>query len=260
MIPLNTLYKANLFDLFSLIPDKSVDCVLMDLPFGKTKNTWDKPIDLIKFWVEVNRIKKSKHTPIILHADNPFTADLIYSNRKIFRYSLVWEKTNPKGHLNASRMPMRSHEDILVFYEKLPIYNPQKTIGHPRKVSSAVHKRNSKKTSNYGEHGLTSYDSTERYPTSVWRYKSDTQKLAIHPTQKPVALIENLIKTYTNPGAIILDGCAGSFTLAEAADNLGRDWICGDLDEEGIFIPKAFYRINDNRKKIGLPGVNLITL
>ena len=132
------------------------------------------------------------------------------SNEKLHRYNLIWEKTSPTGHLNAKRMPLRSHEDLLVFYRKLPIYNPQKTTGHERKVSTAKHKRNSKKTTNYGEHKLTTYDSTERYPKSVLTFATDKQKSALHPTQKPVALLEYLIKTYTNEGDLVLDNCAGS--------------------------------------------------
>jgi DNA modification methylase len=113
-------------------------------------------------------------------------------------------KTNPKGFLNAKKMPLRSHEDMHVFYKKLPVYNPQKTTGHTRKVSTSRHRRNSAKSSNYGDYGLIDYDSTERYPRSVWKFKSDTQKEALFPTQKPVALCEQLIKTFTYPGMLVL--------------------------------------------------------
>lgn len=135
-------------------------------------------------------------------------------------------------------MPLRAHEDICVFYKKLPTYNPQMTTGHVRKVSKAEHKVNSKMTTDYGEHGLTTYDSTERFPRSVLTFSKDVQKSALHPTQKPVALIEYLIKTYTNPGDLILDSCAGSMTLAIAAMNTGRDYICIEKDPEIFEIGK----------------------
>jgi DNA modification methylase len=153
------------------------------------------------------------------------------SNEKLHRYNLIWEKTTPTGHLNAKKMPLRSHEDILVFYKKLPTYNPQKTTGHKRKVSTAQHKRGSKKTTNYGEHGLTTYDSTERYPKSVLKFATDKQKVALHPTQKPLALMEYLIATYSNEGEIVLDNCAGSGTTGLAAKKLNRNYIMIENDE-----------------------------
>lgn len=127
-------------------------------------------------------------------------------------------------------MPLRIHEDIMVFYKSLPVYNPQKTKGHKRKVSSSEHKRNSKKTTNYGEHNLTSYDSTERYPTSIWKFPTDKQKSSIHPTQKPLKLIEELIKTYTNENGVVLDNVAGSGTTGEACLNLNRKYILIEKD------------------------------
>lgn len=160
------------------------------------------------------------------------------SNEKWHRYNIIWEKTTPTGHLNAKKMPMRSHEDMLVFYDKLPTYNPQKTTGHVRKVSSAKHKRNSKKTTNYGEHDLTSYDSTERYPKSVWKFATDKQKSALHPTQKPVALIKELINTFSNPGDLILDNCCGSGTTGVGCVETARNFICIDNDMEFFEISK----------------------
>lgn len=157
---------------------------------------------------------------------------------KNHRYNLIWEKTTATGHLNSGRMPMRSHEDMMVFYKKLPTYNPQKTTGHERKVSSAKHKRNSKQTTNWGEHGFTSYDSTERFPRSVWKFPTDKQKKAWHPTQKPVALIEEAVKTYTNEGDVALDNVAGSGTLGEACINTNRNFILIEGDKSNIDIIK----------------------
>ena len=255
------------------IDDKSIDAIITDLPYGQTsRNKWDSVIpfndyvivnnevyyesDIIELsklinesieytrdwfysnrniglWSHYERIIKDNGA-IILFANGMFTADLMHSNSKLWRYNLIWEKTQPTGFLNAKKMPLRSHEDICIFYKKLPTYNPQKTIGHPRKVSKAEHKINCKETTDYGEHGLSTYDSTERYPKSVWTFSKDSQKSALHPTQKPVALIEELIKTYTNPGDLILDTCAGSMTTAIAALNTDRNFICIEKDE-GIF-------------------------
>lgn len=167
-----------------------------------------------------------------------FTADLMHSNRKLWRYNLIWHKTQPTGFLNAKKMPLRAHEDICVFYKNLPTYNPQMTTGHARKVSKASHHVNAKETLNYGEYNAVDYDSTKRYPTSVMIFSKDTQKEKYHSTQKPVALIEYLIKTYTNPGDLILDSCAGSMTLAIAAMNTGRDYICIEKDPDIFEIGK----------------------
>ncbi len=128
-------------------------------------------------------------------------------------------------------MPLRTHEDICVFYKKQPTYNPQKTTGHQRKVSKSEYKLNCKQSTNYGKSKLTTYDSTERYPKSVWTFAKDIQKSSIHPTQKPVALIECLIRTYTNPGELVLDSCAGSMTTAIAAINTDRNYICIEKDK-----------------------------
>ena len=206
------------------------------------RNKWDSIISFEPLWNEYERITKD-NAAIILFGNGMFTADLMQSNRKLWRYNLIWHKTQPTSFLNAKKMPLRAHEDICVFYKKLPTYNPQMTTGHVRKVSKAEHKVNSKMTTDYGEYGLTTYDSTERYPRSVLTFSKDIQKSALHPTQKPVALIEYLIKTYTNPGDLILDSCAGSMTLAVAAMNTGRKYICIEKDPEIFEIGKK--RVED---------------
>lgn len=221
---LNKVYKGDCLDIMLNIPDKAINMILCDLPYGVTKNKWDSLIDLNLLWKQYERII-TENGAIILFGQDKFSARLMLSNEKLHRYNLVWQKTTPTGHLNSKRMPLRSHEDILVFYKKLPTYNPQKTTGHKRKISTAKHKRNSKKTTNYGEHGLTSYDSTERYPKSVLTFATDTQKSALHPTQKPVLLLEYLIKTYTNEGDLVLDNCAGSGSLGVACENINRNYL-----------------------------------
>lgn len=232
MLEANTILNIECLDGMDLLDDKSIDCIICDLPYGQTaRNKWDTVIPFAPLWKQYERIIKDNGA-IILFGNGMFTADLMQSNRKLWRYSLIWEKTQSTGFQNANRMPMRSHEDICVFYKKPPVYNPQKTTGHERKVSTAEHKRNSKQSTNYREIENYTYDSTERFPRSVWKFAKDSQKSALHPTQKPVALIEELIKTYTNEGDLILDNCAGSMTTAVAAINTKRKYICMEKDVE----------------------------
>lgn len=236
-LELNRIYQRDCLaeDGMKLIPDKSIDMILCDLPYGTTRNKWDSVLDLESLWKQYNRIIKDNGA-IVLTAQTPFDKVLGASNLKMLRYEWIWEKTSATGHLNAKRMPMKAHENVLVFYKKLPTYNPQKTTGHERKVSKAEHKINSKMTTNYNEHGLTTYDSTERYPRSVQVFATDKQKEAYHPTQKPVALMEYLIKTYTNEGETVLDNCIGAGTTAVAAQRLNRKWLGFETENEYIEI------------------------
>jgi len=211
------------------IPSGSVDMVMCDLPYGTTQNKWDSVIPLEPLWKEYKRICIGA---IVLTASQPFTSVLVCSNFDEFNFEWIWEKTCPTGHLNANKMPMRAHESILVFRKGSGTYNPQKTTGHKRKVSTAAHKRNSKRTENYGEHELHTYDSTERFPRSVQVFPSDKQKSSFHPTQKPVALMEYLIRTYTNPGDTVLDNTMGSGTTGVACVNTGREFIGIERDPE----------------------------
>lgn len=214
-----------------------VDAIITDPPYWTTACKWDSVIPFDEMWERLNKLIKPNGA-IVFTASQPFTSALVSSNFKDFRYSLVYEKTTPTGHLNAKRMPMRCHEDILVFYKKLPIYNPQKTKGHKRKVSSAESKKNSIKTEVYGEHNLTSYDSTERYPRSVLKFSTDKQKSTVHPTQKPVALMEYLIKTYTNEWETVLDFTMWSWTTLVACQNTNRKWIWIEMDDKYFNIAK----------------------
>lgn len=233
------LHNGDCLEVMKNLPANSVDAVLCDLPYEVTaRNSWDKLIPLASLWEQWNRICKHR-CPVILTAIQPFTSALIMSNFRNFRYTLVWQKTTSTGFLNAKKMPLRSHEDIVVFYRALPTYNPQKTSGHTRKVSTAAHKRNSVNTTNYRAHGLTTYDSTERYPKSVLTYATDKQKSALHPTQKPVALMEYLIQTYTNLGDTVLDNCMGSGTTGVACRHLGREFIGIEKDPKYFEIAKT---------------------
>jgi len=260
------LYNGDCLEVMKNIPDKSVDMILCDLPYGCTKrNQWDIVIPYVPLWEQYKRIVKD-NSAIILFGQGMFTAKLMLSNPDMWRYNLVWQKTQPVGFLNANRMPLRSHEDvcvfckdenknilndiyqelvhedICVFYKKLPIYNPQKTSGHKKKCSTARHKRNSKSSTNYEEYKMYDYSSTERFPTSIVTFAKDIQKEALHPTQKPVALLEWLIKTYTDERAKVLDNCMGSGSTGIACINTNRDFI-------GIEIEKEMFDIASDRLK-----------
>ena len=242
------LLQGDCLELMKTIPDGSVDLILCDLPYGTTRNKWDSIIDLDLLWQQYERIIKDNGA-IVLTAQTPFDKVLGVSNLKLLRYEWIWEKTAATGHLNAKKMPMKAHENILVFYKKIPTYNPQKTFGHERKVSKSEHKINCKKTENWGEHGLTSYDSTERYPRSVLLFPSDKQKSKLHPTQKPVALMEYLIRTYTDEGELVFDNCMGSCSTGVACINTDRKFIGIELDETYFNIAKE--RIEDVQIRLG---------
>ena len=237
----NTIHKGDCLELMpKIIKDKSIDMIFCDLPYGTTKCKWDSVIDLPKLWSEYERVIKDNGA-ILLFAQTPFDKVLGASNLKLLRYEWIWEKTQATGHLNAKKMPMKAHENILVFYKKLPIYNPQKTTGHERKVSKGyqrdicIKRRDEKWGDNYlygKETTAPDYDSTERYPRSVLTFASDKQKSKLHPTQKPLSLIDYMIKTYTNEGDLILDNCAGSGTTGLGAKNLNRNFIMMEQDPD----------------------------
>jgi len=231
----NEIYKGDCLELMpKLIEDKSIDMIFCDLPYGTTKCKWDSVIDLPKLWSEYERIIKDNGV-ILLFAQTPFDKVLGASNLKLLKYEWIWQKTHPTGHLNAKKMPMKAHENLLVFYKKPPPYNPQKTTRHKRKVSSIKHKQACKdidsEVYNKGQKP-TPYDSTERYPLSVQVFASDKQKSKLHPTQKPLSLIEYMIRTYTNEGDLILDNTCGSGTTGLGAKNLKRDYIMMEQDLE----------------------------
>lgn len=224
MVELDKVYNVDCLVGMQEIADASVDMIFCDLPYGITQNKWDSIIPLEKLWEQYNRIIKP-HGVILLFGQNKFTAKMMLANHKYHRYNIIWEKTTPTGFLNANKMPLRIHEDIMVFYKALPTYNPQKTDGHKRKVSTSHHKRNSLMTTNYGDYKLHTYDSTERFPTDVWKFPTDKQKLSIHPTQKPIDLCRYAIRTYTNVDDIVLDNCCGSGSILVAAKLEDRHYI-----------------------------------
>lgn len=228
------------------ISSGSVDLILTDPPYGTTNCRWDTIIPFDPMWEQMKRIIKPNGA-ICLFGGEPFSSALRMSNIKNFKYDWYWQKTTPTGFLNAKKQPLRNIETISVFYSKQPIYNPQKTHGHKRKVSLAKHKQNCKKAEEYNDYNLASYDSTERYPTQTLQFKTDRQKSALHPTQKPVALLEYLIRTYTNEGETVLDFTMGSGSTGVACVNTNRNFIGIELDEGYFQIAKQ--RIENCNKK-----------
>lgn len=217
--------------------------ILCDLPYGTTdKNKWDTPLDLDLLWEQYNRVIKDNGA-IILTAQQPFATELISSNKKMFRYEIIWEKTKPVGFFNAKRMPLRSHENILVFYKKLPTYNPTLEdceIKVKRPDKSGVYGSERSKSNEY-------IMTKTGYPRSVVKF-SNVNRKQLHPTQKPLELFEWLIKLYSNEGDTILDNCMGSATTAIACMNTGRNFIGFELDKEYFDI--ANERIEKHLKEI----------
>jgi site-specific DNA-methyltransferase (adenine-specific) len=235
-----TLVFDDCFNYFPKIPDKSVDLILCDLPYGTTKNTWDSVLDLEKLWTEYNRIIKDNGT-IVLFAQTPFDKVLGVSNIKMLKYEWIWQKDRPTGHLNAKKAPMKAHENILVFYRGHTYY-PQTTDGKPYKT---VFKTGS---SNYGaQRPVMTNNPGFRYPVTILKAKSER---GLHPTQKPVGLCKFLIKTYTREGDLVLDNCMGSGTTGVAAIQTKRRFI--GIEQDWEYFEIARDRIRTNAKEVAI--------
>lgn len=222
------LWQGDCLELMKQIPDKSVDMILCDLPYGTTQNKWDTVIPLESLWRQYRRICKGA---VVLTSAQPFTSVLILSNISEFKYQWVWRKPQGTGHLNAKKQPMRNHEDVNIFYSSQPTYNPQMTPGKPYVCKSG------RASENWGSQvSVVTENIGERYPLTVQEFATDKTKL--HPTQKPVALMEYLIRTYTNEGMTILDNCMGSGTTGVACVNTNRNFIGIEKDEKYFEIAK----------------------
>ena len=223
------------------IESGSVDMILTDPPYGTTQCKWDSIIPLELMWEQLKRVIKPSGA-IVMTASQPFTSKLISSNYEMFKYCWVWEKSKATGHLNAKKRPMVKHEDICVFYTKQPTYNPQGLIEKDRPTISKGN-RGSKGEGSSGEcYGKATKDAIQthtNYPLSITKHNVD-MKAALHPTQKPVALMEYLIKTYTNEGETVLDFTMGSGTTGVACKNLARKFI-------GIEMDKDYFETANNR-------------
>ena len=226
---INTVLQGDCLELMKDIPDKSIDMILCDLPYGTTRNQWDSIIPLDDLWKQYERIVK-ENGAIVLTAQLPFDKVLGTSNLNLLKYEWVWVKQQGTGFLNAKKMPLKATENVLVFYKKPPTYNPQMRTGFKPYIC-----KSGKGSNNYGEQVQVVTESNgERYPLNWIEVKYDKEKL--HPTQKPVALFEYLIKTYTNEGDLVLDNCAGSGTTGVAARNTNRNFILMEKEKEYIDI------------------------
>lgn len=230
---INKTYLGDCLELLPTIVAESIDMILCDLPYGTTRCKWDSVINLPKLWNEYKRIIKPRGV-IVLTAQTPFDKVLGVSNLDMLKYEWVWEKTQATGHLNAKKMPLKAHENILVFYKDLPLFNPQKTTGHKPINSYTKYIKTQNNTELYGEmkKEITGGGETDRYPRSVLLFASDKQTSCLHPTQKPLALMEYLISTYTNEGDLVLDNAAGSGTTGLAAQNLKRNYIMMEKEQK----------------------------
>lgn len=244
------LWQGDCLQLMDNIADKSVDMILCDLPYGVTaKNKWDIVIPFEPLWEQYKRIIKDNGC-IALFADGMFMSNLMQSNKKMWRYNLVWDKELTSGFLNANKMPLRSHEEICIFYKKLPTYNPQFTEGQPLHGMGKKFSQEKNKNNNYGDFNSCNNPSakregdTKKYPKSIVKFARPASCIMIHPTQKPVELLEYLIKTYTDENDLILDNCMGSGSTGVAAKNLNRKFIGIELEEEYFNIAKE--RIENN--------------
>lgn len=259
-LKIDAVHQGDCLELMPFIKDKSIDLILCDLPYGSTACKWDQIIPFEPLWKEYKRLIKDRGA-IVLTASQPFTSFLITSNIDMFKYCWVWNKKKPGGIGFAKYQPMRITEDVCVFYNTTAVYNPQMEMRDtPRKY------KNYSKSEMHGDKtGIVSMDiektTTQKYPKNLIEFSAANQNNRMHPTQKPVALFEYLIKTYTNEGDLVLDNCAGSFTTSIAADNTKRKWIC--IEKERKYCEIGMKRINENRanlrmnlfEKVDLPNV-----
>lgn len=244
-------YNMDCFEGFELINDKSIDMILCDLPYGTTNCKWDIRLPFLSLWQQYERIIKDNGA-ILLFSAQPFTTDLIDSNRKLFKYEIIWKKTLPTNFLNKDFQPLRAHENICVFYKKKPTYNPQ--MREVRRNDVGRVRTNGGKAKQYHEFrkkDWTYVETGKRYPVDIVEFEipedfedviefsnwngalfGKTDNVTKHPTQKPIPLLEYLIKTYTNAGDLVLDNCAGSCSTGIAAHNTQRRFICFEKDKE----------------------------
>lgn len=239
-----TLYYGDCLIEMNKIADKSVDLILTDLPYGMTQANFDIVIPFEPLWKQYHRVIKDNGA-IVLFGQEPFSSYLRLSNIKEYKYDWVWDKVKGVGFLNAKKQPMRNHELISVFYNKQCKYNPQMTHGHKRKIS---YRTSNKQGEIYGSCKENLYDSTDRYPRSIQVFSTDTQNSSLHPTQKPIELLQYLIQTYTDKNEIVLDSCMGSGSTGVACVNTNRNFIGIEKDENYFKIAQD--RINKSKENI----------
>ena len=247
----NKIYNMDCLEGMKDIPSKSIDCIICDLPYevlnkGNKNAQWDVVIPMDRLWEQYERVIKDNGA-IILFGQGMFTATMMMSNPEMWRYNLIWKKGNrPTGFLNSKRMPLRCHEDIMVFYKQLPTYNPQMIPGAVNHTRGTM--KGKVKNQCYGVFDPSKCDddlSGMKYPISIIDIEKEHDSTVFHPTQKPVELIEWLIKTYTNEGEVVLDNCMGSGTTAVACQNTGREFIGFELNKE--YYDKSIVRIESSK-------------
>lgn len=251
---LNKIYNEDCLIGMQRIPDKSVDMILCDLPYGTTKCKWDVVIPFDLLWSQYLRAIKDNGA-IVMTGQQPFTTDIINSQRDIFRYEIIWQKSQKLGFLNANKMPLRAHENILLFYKNLPVYNPQKTQAEGVQMGRSRQQKGNRYEGYGSDLGGIYVENGLRFPTSVLPISNwngalfgNTEKATKHPTQKPVPLFEWLIKTYTHEGMTVLDNCIGSGTTAIACINTARNYIGFESNEE--YFEYAEKRVKEELKKM----------
>jgi len=227
----NTLFEGDCLEVFSKIPDSSVNLILCDLPYGTTQNRWDSVIDLTELWKHYKRVLAPKGL-VVLTSQGIFTARLILSNEQWFKYKIVWEKSKPTNFLNAKKQPLRKHEDICIFYKEPSTYNPQMSAGRP--YDKGI--RKNQLSGSYGDFSPAHVRiDGERYPNDIVYFKtaeSESERSVWHPTQKPVDLGRYLVRTYSNEGDIVLDNAFGSGSFLVAAAIEKRRFIGIERNEE----------------------------
>jgi len=246
------LRLGDCLEVMQTIPDKSIDAIICDLPYGTTACKWDSVIPFEPLWEQYKRIIKDNGA-IVLTASQPFTSALGHSNLQMLKYSWVWEKSRPTDFLQAKHKPLKGFEDILVFYKNRPTYNPQNILQINKMVKNtgtkAKGRKGNKDNSDHAFHGeVTGSDENDcykqtitNYPRGIIKFSQDSNSL--HPTQKPIALMEYLVKTYTNQGDTVLDNCMGSGTTGVACKNLGRKFI--GIEQDTNYFEIAKKRINE---------------
>ena len=228
---INKIHQGDCLKVMKKIPDGSIDMVMCDLPYGTTQNKWDSVIPLDKLWKEYKRIVKPNGA-IVLTSQGIFTAKLILSNKKMFKYKIVWEKSKPTNFLNAKKQPLRKHEDVCVFYKKQPLYVPQMKEGTP--YNKGV--RKNQLSGSYGDFKPVEVKSEgKRYPTDIVYFKTaESEGEVFHPTQKPIELGRYFIRTFTKENEVVLDNACGSGSFMVAAVLEGRNYIGIELNEDSV--------------------------
>lgn len=232
---LNSLLEGDCLEMMNMIPDKSIDMILCDLPYGTTQNAWDSVIPLDRLWEQYLRIIKDNGA-IVLTSQGLFTARLMLSQPKYFKYKWIWEKSKPTNFLNAKKQPLRKHEDVCVFYKKQPVYHPQMKKGES--YDKGI--RKNQLSGSYGDFQPVHVSSDgERYPTDIIYVKTaECEGEVVHPTQKPIELGRYFVRTYSNPGDIILDNTFGSGSFLVAALMEGRNFIGIEKNEDVALFKK----------------------